>query len=142
MNKKSDLGDILKRERERKIVENEKAKKAKSIVAPKDSNVKSGSLAEWEKNFNAGLIDSANDIRFYFVKDEYYDKLKDLYRENFVDFEKFGISAYKFLDYARESFERFKNMKKDLPLEPMNKKSYNYIESSVLSLLAKLKDKL
>ena len=99
------------------------------------------SLDDWEISFNRAFIEATEDLRFFFIKDEYLEKLKEIYKPNFNDLEKFGVSAYKFLDYAREAFERYKNMKKEMPLEPLNKKSWAYVETSLKNLIEALQKK-
>lgn len=146
MKEKSVLSDILKREKELKIQEKEKLNslniiKEASEPQKTESIKNTPRIQEWEQKFNAGLIDTTNDIRFYFLQDEYLDGFKEQYKKYYSDLEKFGISSYKFLDYARESFERFKEMKKYLPLEPMNKKSFEYSTKTLDSLLEKLVSK-
>ncbi|MBE7411743.1 MAG: hypothetical protein L6Q54_04950 [Leptospiraceae bacterium] len=93
---------------------------------------------EWQKIINEL---TTTDIRFYFLKDNYLDKINKMYTEYSEELDKLGISQRKFLDFIRESFERIKQIKKKLPLEPMNDKFYNYVEKCVHDLMEGLRQK-
>ncbi|MCG6162096.1 hypothetical protein, partial [Leptospira bandrabouensis] len=81
------------------------------------------------------------DVRYYFLEDEYRDKIAGIYIKNEAHLDRLGIEAKKYLDYARESFDRYKQLDKKMPLEPMNKKSWDHVEKSLNELIAKLLEK-
>jgi len=146
-NRKSILADILKRERLTKAFQNDK----EAEKHPDSDSVKPSSTETTEKSKNlqkeveskkASLTydqtveELLMDIRFYFLKEgEYSGKFRNLYMENKSSLDRYGIDARRFLDYARESFERFKKVKNLMPLEPMKSKSYEYVEKSIRELI-------
>lgn len=81
------------------------------------------------------------DIRYYFLEDEYKEKIAAIYAKNEAQLDKLGIDPKKYLDYARESFDRYKQLDKKMPLEPMNKKSWDHVERSLNELISKLLEK-
>ncbi|WP_394854573.1 LIC11177 family protein [Leptospira ellisii] len=81
------------------------------------------------------------DIRYYFLEDEFRDKIAAIYNKNETHLERLGIEPKKYLDYARETFDRYKQLNKKMPLDPMNKKSWEYVEKSLNELIAKLLEK-
>lgn len=81
------------------------------------------------------------DIRYYFLEDEYKEKIATIYIKNEVQLDKLGVDPKKYLDYARESFDRYKQLNKKMPLEPMNKKSWDHVERSLNELISKLLEK-
>ncbi|WP_425460661.1 LIC11177 family protein [Leptospira gomenensis] len=81
------------------------------------------------------------DIRYYFLEDEFRDKIAAIYNKNEAHLERLGIEPKKYLDYARETFDRYKQLNKKMPLDPMNKKSWEYVEKSLKELIAKLLEK-
>nr|WP_232371651.1 hypothetical protein [Leptospira ainazelensis] len=151
-NKKSALFDILKREKLEKLIKGNQNSASKA-AGPKETQKSSGSenLAEKtapsEKKEGQGMkiykaMDEVKlDIRYYFLEDEYKEKVAGIYNKNEGHLDRLGIEPRKYLDYARESFDRFKQLNKKMPLEPMNKKSWDYVEKSLNELIAKLLEK-
>ncbi|WP_061241685.1 hypothetical protein [Leptospira interrogans] len=129
-NKKSALFDILKREKLEKML------KRNSSSGQSQSNEK----PQTSKIYKA-IEDVKLDIRYYFLQDEYVEKLASIYIKNEGPLEKLGIDPKKYLEYARDSFDRYKQLDKKMPLEPMNKKSWDHVEKSLNELITKLLEK-
>ena len=150
-NRKSVLHDILKREREAKKLQKDKAPIsskpitiAKTQIDQKSTSAQSNApkSKQGSSAYNDALVEVALDIRFYFLREgDYTFHFKDLYDELKSDMDKYGIGARKFLDYIRESFDRYKNTHKMMPLDPMNLKTYKYVESSFRDLLKMMQQK-
>jgi len=150
-NRRSVLHDILKREKENKKLNKEKPPTvsksiptAKSLIDEKSSSTQTNSAKSKPglSAYDEAINEVASDIRFYLVRDgDYTIRFKDLYDELKLDMNKFGINARKYLDYVRESFDRFKSTHKMMPLAPMNAKAYKYVESSFRELLNKMQEK-
>ncbi|TGK15331.1 LIC11177 family protein [Leptospira stimsonii] len=152
-NKKSALFDILKREKLEKLVKGNRNAASKAAAGTKETKKSAGSenleekTAPTEKKEGQGMkiykaIDEVKlDIRYYFLEDEYKEKIAGIYNKNEGHLDRLGIDPRKYLDYARETFDRFKQLNKKMPLEPMNKKSWEYVEKSLNELIAKLLEK-
>ncbi|PJZ24491.1 hypothetical protein CH352_13920 [Leptospira hartskeerlii] len=139
--KKTVLPDVLMREKLQKIALNEKAK-ASRIVGPDKGNSgdSKGDDGPGSKIYKA-IEESLSDLRYYFLEGEYGSKIADLFNRNESQFDRLGITPRRFLEFARESFDRFKQLQKKMPLEPMNKKGWEYLERSLSELIGKLNDK-
>ncbi|AOP36056.1 hypothetical protein A0128_12110 [Leptospira tipperaryensis] len=150
--KKSALFDILKREKLEKLIKGNQ-NSASKVAGSKENQKSSGSenfddkTAPIEKKEGQGMkiykaMDEIKlDIRYYFLEDEYRDKVAGIYNKSEGHLDRLGIDPRKYLEYARESFDRFKQLNKKMPLEPMNKKSWDYVEKSLNELIAKLLEK-
>ncbi|PJZ65754.1 hypothetical protein EHQ27_06595 [Leptospira wolffii] len=139
--KKTVLPEILKREKLQKVALKEKENAARIVGSDKsdgsDSKKDDGPGAKIYK----AMDESMSDLRYYFLEGEYRDKVGELFNKNEAQFDRLGITPRRFLDFARESFDRFKQLQKKMPLEPMNKKGWDYLERSLLELIGKLNDK-
>lgn len=130
------------REKLQKIALNEKAKAARIVGSDKV-----GSEVDPRKEDGPGskifkaIDESLSDLRYYFLEGEYGDKVADLFNRNESQFDRLGITPRRFLEFARESFDRFKQLQKKMPLEPMNKKGWEYLERSLSELIGKLNEK-
>jgi hypothetical protein len=150
-NRKTVLHDILKRERENKKIQKEKtgefgkfAGLVKSKVEEKTNNSNSTNSTKpvVATTYDDAIADVSLDIRYYFVRDgEFVSEFRTLYNELKVDMMKYGINSRKFLEYCRESFDRYKNTNKLMPLDPMKIKAYKYVEASVRDLLRMMNEK-
>ncbi len=130
------------REKLQKIALNEKAKAARVLGSDKVGGESDPRRDDGpgSKIFKA-IDESLSDLRYYFLEGEYGDKVADLFNRNESQFDRLGITPRRFLDYARESFDRFKQLQKKMPLEPMNKKGWEYLERSLSELIGKLNEK-
>ncbi|MCG6168436.1 LIC11177 family protein [Leptospira sanjuanensis] len=148
-NKKSALFDILKREKLEKLLKKNAPPKTS---APKEKSQSPAMEISGEKSAPVDKKDQVSkiykamdevklDVRYYFLEDEYRDKIAGIYIKNEAHLDRLGIEAKKYLDYARESFDRYKQLDKKMPLEPMNKKSWDHVEKSLNELIAKLLEK-
>ncbi|MGJ4748287.1 LIC11177 family protein [Leptospira sp. SA-E8] len=139
--KKTVLPDVLMREKLQKIALNEKAKASRIVGSDK------GSGSDPKKDDGPGskiykaIDESLADLRYYFLEGEYGIKIADLFNRNESQFDRLGITPRRFLEFARESFDRFKQLQKKMPLEPMNKKGWEYLERSLSELIGKLNEK-
>ncbi|WP_061250235.1 LIC11177 family protein [Leptospira alstonii] len=148
-NKKSALFDILKREKLEKMKKkNSLAKLLEPGEKPQTSpseNASEKSSAEKKESLGSKIYKAMDDvkldIRYYFLEDDYKEKMAAIYIKNETQLDKLGIDPKKYLDYARESFDRFKQLDKKMPLEPMNKKSWDHVEKSLNELISKLLEK-
>ncbi|EKR92779.1 LIC11177 family protein [Leptospira santarosai] len=148
-NKKSALFDILKREKLDKMLKrNSSAKPSVPNEKPQTSdpeNVSEKSSTDKKETQGSKIYKAMDevklDIRYYFLEDEYREKIASIYIKNEVQLDKLGIDPKKYLDYARESFDRYKQLDKKMPLEPMNKKSWDHVERSLNELISKLLEK-
>ncbi|EKQ91206.1 hypothetical protein LEP1GSC016_2760 [Leptospira borgpetersenii serovar Hardjo-bovis str. Sponselee] len=146
-NKKSALFDILKREKLEKMKKKDSSVKPSvpNEKLPTSENVSEKSSTD-KKEIQGSKIYKAIDevkldIRYYFLEDEYKEKIAAIYAKNEAQLDKLGIDPKKYLDYARESFDRYKQLDKKMPLEPMNKKSWDHVERSLNELISKLLEK-
>ncbi|MDI7185679.1 hypothetical protein QMM42_05530 [Leptospira santarosai] len=144
-NKKSALFDILKREKLDKMLKRNSPAPNEKPQISNPENVSEKSSTD-KKEIQGSKIYKAMDelkldIRYYFLEDEYREKIASIYIKNEVQLDKLGIDPKKYLDYARESFDRYKQLDKKMPLEPMNKKSWDHVERSLNELISKLLEK-
>lgn len=119
-NKKSALFDILKREKlEKMLKRNSSSGQSQSNEKPQTSvseNVPDKSSTEKKEpqisKIYKAIEDVKLDIRYYFLQDEYVEKLASIYIKNEGPLEKLGIDPKKYLEYARDSFDRYKQLDK------------------------------
>ncbi|EQA44038.1 hypothetical protein LEP1GSC050_1988 [Leptospira broomii serovar Hurstbridge str. 5399] len=140
--KKTILSEVLKREKFQKLEKKDKDKAPKSVIAVRpdlDSSPKKDD-GPGRKIYKA-IDESMGDLRFYFLEGEYREKLAGLFNSHESQFDRLGISPRRFLDFARESFDRFKQLQKKMPLEPMSKKAWEYMDRSLNELIGKLNEK-
>ncbi|AXR66147.1 LIC11177 family protein [Leptospira mayottensis] len=144
-NKKSALFDILKREKLEKMMKKDPSAKSSVPNEKASENVSEKSSTDKKEVQGSKIykaIDEVKlDIRYYFLEDEYKEKIATIYIKNEVQLDKLGVDPKKYLDYARESFDRYKQLNKKMPLEPMNKKSWDHVERSLNELISKLLEK-
>lgn len=146
-NKKSALFDILKREKLEKLLKKDSSPKTSApkesssapadAISEKTSDKKDSQVSKIYKAMDEVKLD----IRYYFLEDEYRDKIAAIYMKSEAQLDRLGIEPRKYLDYARESFDRYKQLDKKMPLEPMNKKSWDHVEKSLNELISKLLEK-
>ncbi len=146
-NKSSSVEEVLKREKLAKDFEREKKETEKKAIAQaiekvsKASHAASNSKADvhssrYITSFDMALSQSRQDMRYYFLNEtDYGNRLKEIFQENESLLKKYGINGRKFLEYVRESFERFKKIHGLMPLEPMKPKHFKYVEDSIQELL-------
>ncbi len=132
----------MKREKLLKVALKEKEKAFRNVGSGKndsdgDSKKDDGPRVKIYK----AMDDALSDLRYYFLEGEYRDKVADLFNKNESQFDRLGITPRRFLDYTRESFDRFKQLQKKMPLDPMSKKGWDYLERSLLELINKLNEK-
>ncbi|PJZ55921.1 LIC11177 family protein [Leptospira barantonii] len=149
-NKKSALFDILKREKLEKLLKKNPSPVANAskensqaqTPAPDSGSEKTSNKKESQGSKIYKAMDEVKlDIRYYFLEDEYREKVASIYIKNELQLDRLGIEPRKYLDYARESFDRYKQLDKKMPLEPMNKKSWEHVEKSLNELITKLLEK-
>lgn len=146
-NKKSALFDILKREKLEKMLKKGKDPSApnEKLQTPASENVSEKSSADKKEIQGSKIYKTMDevklDIRYYFLEDEYKEKIAAIYAKNEAQLDKLGVDPKKYLDYARESFDRYKQLNKKMPLEPMSKKSWDHVERSLNELISKLLEK-
>jgi parvulin-like peptidyl-prolyl isomerase len=146
-NKTSSVEEVLKREKLIKDFEKEKQESEKKAIAQalekisKESHAASNSnsnahSARYITSFDMALSQSRQDMRYYFLNEsEYGKRLKEIFQENEALLKKYGITGRKYLEYVRESFERFKKIHGLMPLEPMKPKHFKYVEDSIQELI-------
>ncbi len=146
-NKPSVVEEVLKREKLAKDFERERSEKEKKSIAQALEKISSESHAASNSNssahstryitsFDMALSQSRQDLRFYFLNEtEYGNRLKEIFQENEALLKKYGITGRKYLEYVRESFERFKKIHGLMPLEPMKPKHFKYVEDSIQELI-------
>ncbi|MDZ4726818.1 MAG: hypothetical protein SH817_11730 [Leptospira sp.] len=145
-NKQSAINEVLKREKLAKDFEREKnstENKTIQIAAQKIAEASKASpgtapahSARFISSFDMALSQTRQDLRYYFLNDaEYGNRLKELFQQNEAVLKRYGINGRKFLEYVRESFERYKKIHSLLPLEPMKPKYFKYVEDSILELV-------
>ncbi|MCZ8157892.1 MAG: hypothetical protein O9264_17360 [Leptospira sp.] len=144
--KPNTVNELLKREKLTKDFEREKIeseKKAIEAAVEKISKLSQPTTGSTPTNshrfitsFDMALSQSKQDMRYYFLLEtDYGDRLKSLFQENEALFKRYGINGSKFLEYVRESFERFKKIHGLMPLEPMKPKHFKYVEESIQELI-------
>lgn len=149
-NKKSALFDILKREKLEKLLKKnpspvanapKETPQAQTPAADSGSEKTSNKKEAQVSKIYKAMDEVKLDIRYYFLEDEYREKVAAIYIKNEIQLDRLGIEPRKYLDYARESFDRYKQLDKKMPLEPMNKKSWEHVEKSLNELITKLLEK-
>ncbi|WP_078128109.1 LIC11177 family protein [Leptospira alexanderi] len=144
-NKKSALFDILKREKLEKMRKKDPSAPNEKLQPPTSENVSEKSSTDKKEAQGSKIYKTMDevklDIRYYFLEDEYKEKIAAIYIKNEIQLDKLGVDPKKYLDYARESFDRYKQLNKKMPLEPMNKKSWDHVERSLNELISKLLEK-
>ncbi|MDF3819346.1 hypothetical protein P3G55_05525 [Leptospira sp. 96542] len=142
--KKSSVDELLKREKLTKDFEKEKVKsekKAMELAVEKmsqanPSETDSSKTTKFITNIDITLSQAKTDLRFYFLNESNYsDEFKRLYSENESVFKRYGITTQKYLEYIRESFDRYKKIHKLMPLDPMKPKHFKYVEDSIAELV-------
>ncbi|MCU0823607.1 MAG: hypothetical protein MUF77_03090 [Leptospira sp.] len=142
--KKSVVEDILKREKLTKDFEKEKIVSEKksienaveSISKATESNQESAKSSKFIKSIDIAFSQAKADLRYYFLNDgSFGDEFKRLFNENEDLFKRYGITSQKYLDYIRESFDRYKKIHNMMPLEPMKLKQFKYVEESITELV-------
>lgn len=145
VDKKSSVEEVLKREKLAKEFEKEKRnseQKAIEQAAAKlsaQSTETSPEIAKTSKfitNIDISFSQAKTDLRFYFLNDgTYADDFKRMFLENEPLFKRFGITSQKYLEYIRESFDRYKKIHDMMPLDPMKPKHFKYVEDSISELV-------
>lgn len=87
-------------------------------------------------NIDIAFSQAKTDLRFYFLNDgTYADDFKRMFLENEPLFKRYGITSQKYLEYIRESFDRYKKIHDMMPLDPMKPKHFKYVEDSISELV-------
>ncbi|TGM01293.1 LIC11177 family protein [Leptospira jelokensis] len=142
--KKSSVDEVLKREKLTKEFEKEKRiseQKAIEQAAAKLSsqsqlNSEPTKTSKFITNIDIAFSQAKADLRYYFLNDgNYADEFKRLFVENESIFKRYGITSQKYLEYVRESFDRYKKIHDMMPLEPMKPKHFKYVEDSISELV-------
>lgn len=145
--KSSIVEEVLKREKLSKDYEREKVDTEKKAIAEALEKISKASHAasnssgskhssRYITSFDMALSQSRQDMRYYFLNEtDYGARLKEIFQENEALLKKYGINGSKFLEYVRESFERFKKIHGLMPLEPMKPKHFKYVEDSIQELI-------
>lgn len=142
--KKSAVEEVLKRERLSRDFEKEKGvTEKKAIQSAVDimskatpENQESAKTSKFIKNIDIAFSQAKADLRYYFLNEQNYgDEFKKKFAENEEIFKKFGITSQKYLEYIRESFDRYKKIHNLMPLEPMKPKHFKYVEDSIAELV-------
>ncbi|TGL59813.1 LIC11177 family protein [Leptospira jelokensis] len=142
--KKSSVDEVLKREKLTKEFEKEKRiseQKAIEQAAAKLSsqsqlNSEPTKTSKFITNIDIAFSQAKADLRYYFLNDgNFADEFKRLFVENESIFKRYGITSQKYLEYVRESFDRYKKIHDMMPLEPMKPKHFKYVEDSISELV-------
>ncbi|WP_232420779.1 LIC11177 family protein [Leptospira vanthielii] len=142
--KKSSVEEVLKREKLTKEFEREKRSSeqkaieqaAAKLSAQSPETTDTAKTSKFITNIDIAFSQAKTDIRFYFLNDgTYADDFKRMFEENESIFKRYGITNQKYLEYVRESFDRYKKIHNMLPLDPMKPKHYKYVEDSILELV-------
>ncbi len=92
--------------------------------------------------YDIALSQLKGDMRYYFLLEgDYCESFRVHFEDNEALLKKSGLTALKYLEYVREAFDRFKQTHNQLPLEPMNLKSFTYVNESTAELIAKFKQR-
>ncbi|WP_109020590.1 LIC11177 family protein [Leptospira kobayashii] len=145
-NKNSMVGEVLKREKlrkdhkkeqietERKAIEAAVAKMAPSEEKP--SIVSAANSRRYLSSYEIAVVKTSKDIRYYFLlEEEYASKFKEIFQTNEAIFKRYAIDGPKYLEYIRESYERYKKVHSLMPLEPMKPKHFKYVVDSIHELI-------
>lgn len=141
--KKTSLEEILKREKltkdflkEKSSSEAKEIQKAAQALSNASEKQSESKQTKFITNIDYAIVQAKTDIRFYFLNEaDYADAFKSMFTENESVFKRFGITTQKYLDYVRESFDRYKKIHNLLPFEPMKPKHFKYVEDSVSELI-------
>lgn len=142
--KKSSVEEVLKREKLAKEFEKEKRSSEKKAIEQAAAKLSSQSLettdtakpSKFITNIDIAFSQAKTDLRFYFLNDgNYADDFKRMFLENESLFKRYGITSQKYLEYIRESFDRYKKIHDMMPLDPMKPKHFKYVEDSISELV-------
>ncbi|TGN10493.1 LIC11177 family protein [Leptospira ilyithenensis] len=147
-NKNSTMSEVLKREKlrkehkkeqvetERKAIEAAVAKMAPSATDEKPSIASAANSRRYLSSYEVAVIKTSKDLRYYFLlEEEYASKFKEIYQSNEETFKRYAIDGPKYLEYIRESYERYKKVHSLMPLEPMKPKYFKYVVDSIHELI-------
>ncbi|EMY60391.1 LIC11177 family protein [Leptospira terpstrae] len=145
VDKKSSVEEVLKREKLAKEFEKEKRsseQKAIEQAAAKlseqspETSPETAKTSKFITNIDIAFSQAKTDLRFYFLNDgTYADDFKRMFLENEPLFKRYGITSQKYLEYIRESFDRYKKIHDMMPLDPMKPKHFKYVEDSISELV-------
>ncbi|TGK46784.1 LIC11177 family protein [Leptospira bouyouniensis] len=142
--KKSSVEEVLKREKLAKDFEKEKRVSEQKAIEQAAAKLSSQSQVSTETsksskfitNIDIAFSQAKTDLRFYFLNDgNYADEFKRMFVENESLFKRYGITSQKYLEYIRESFDRYKKIHDMMPLDPMKPKHFKYVEDSISELI-------
>ncbi|GBF42601.1 hypothetical protein EHQ96_10945 [Leptospira levettii] len=142
--KKSSVDEVLKREKLAKDFEKEKRVSEQKAIEQAASKLSSQSqvVTETSKsskfitNIDIAFSQAKSDLRYYFLNDgNYADEFKRMFVENEAIFKRYGITSQKYMEYIRESFDRYKKIHDMMPLDPMKPKHFKYVEDSISELI-------
>ncbi|TGL87759.1 hypothetical protein EHQ68_06365 [Leptospira congkakensis] len=142
--KKSSVDEVLKREKLSKEFEKEKRSSEKKAIEQAAAKLSAQSsettdtvkTSKFITNIDIAFSQAKTDLRFYFLNDgTYADDFKKMFQENESLFKRYGITSQKYLEYIRESFDRYKKIHDMMPLDPMKPKHFKYVEDSIAELV-------
>jgi len=147
-NKNSTMSEVLKREKlqkdhkkeqietERKAIEAAVAKMAAPIPGEKPSIASTANSRRYMSSYEVAVVQTSKDIRYYFLLEQAYaSKFKEIFQSNESTFKRYAIDGPKYLEYIRESYERYKKVHSLMPLEPMKPKHFKYVVDSIHELI-------
>lgn len=145
VDKKSSVEEVLKREKLAKEFEKEKRSSeqkaieqaaAKLSAQSPEASPETAKASKFITNIDIAFSQAKTDLRFYFLNDgTYADDFKRMFLENEPLFKRYGITSQKYLEYIRESFDRYKKIHDMMPLDPMKPKHFKYVEDSISELV-------
>lgn len=145
VDKKSSVEEVLKREKLAKEFEKEKRSSeqkaieqaaAKLSAQSPETSPETAKTSKFITNIDIAFSQAKTDLRFYFLNDgTYADDFKRMFLENEPLFKRYGITSQKYLEYIRESFDRYKKIHDMMPLDPMKPKHFKYVEDSISELV-------
>lgn len=92
--------------------------------------------------YDIALSQLKGDLRYYFLLEgDYCESFRIHFEENEPLLKKSGLTALKFLEYVRESFDRFKQTHNQMPFEPMNAKSFKHVDEATAELISKFRQR-
>ncbi|XDD47291.1 hypothetical protein AB3N60_04175 [Leptospira sp. WS39.C2] len=142
--KKSSVDEVLKREKLTKEFEKEKRISEQKAIEQAAAKLSSQSQVSSESpktskfitNIDIAFSQAKADLRYYFLNDgNFADEFKRMFVENEPLFKRYGITSQKYLEYIRESFDRYKKIHDMMPLDPMKPKHFKYVEDSINELI-------
>ncbi|TGL24684.1 hypothetical protein EHQ47_01690 [Leptospira bourretii] len=142
--KKSSVEEVLKREKLAKEFEKEKRvseqkaieQAAAKLSAQSPETAEPAKSSKFITNIDIAFSQAKTDLRFYFLNDgTYAEDFKRMFQENESLFKRYGITSQKYLEYIRESFDRYKKIHDMMPLDPMKPKHFKYVEDSISELV-------